>query len=104
MKVQFEPLFTDKSDSISSFSSDVLNIIAEYMEEASRSYAKRGITELSKDAHTRAEAIKNKLIAYHYYDSKDSILSRMSETNIKNRGTDGKYVSRETMKEGGLYN
>lgn len=103
MKVQFEPVFTDKSDAISSFSGDVLNIIAEYLDEASRSYAYRGINELSIDARMRSLAIKEKLKAYNYYDSKESIANRASSTNTKHRGTDGRYVSRETIQEGGLY-
>lgn len=103
MKVQFEAVFTNKSDAISSFSGDVLSIIAEYLDEASRSYSRRGIAELARDSQMRAEAIKQRLLEYHYYDSKESIANRMSNTNIKNRGTSGKFVSRETIQNGGLY-
>lgn len=103
MKVQFDAVFTDKSDAISSFSGDVLSIIAEHLAEASRSYSNRGIDLLAKDAKMRSDAIKKRLEEYHYYESKESIANRMSKTNTKNRGTSGKFVSRETIQNGGLY-
>lgn len=103
MKVQFDAVFTDKSDAISSSSGDVLNIIAEHLLEAANSYKNRGIDILAQDAKMRADVIKKRLEEFHYYESKDSVLNRISSTNIKNRGTSGRFVSREIIQHGGLY-